>query len=121
MWIKSCNNVNISFNITQMTSFDEFRNSRLYKGEQDNRFFWLDGTYEINGIDKQYYKVGLCFRNNRILRVELFCANEKDYSYSSEKDSEVYAKVKNDTSLRYKSIEYSYDKRNAYSSIVIVF
>lgn len=115
-------NLNYSLNISDQTTFDMFENSSLYSGQIDNRFFWLEDLYEIDGLSGKF-KVGLCFRNNLIVRVELYCIVENGNSELEkiQNDKIVLDELKENYKLKCKDMESSFDKRNNYSSIIINF
>lgn len=115
-------NLNGCFEISEKTTFDMFKESDLYSGQNDNRFFWLKELCEIEGLPEKF-KVGLCFRNNLINRIELYCISEniENEPEREKRDKIIFDKLKEDYDLRYKNIENSFDKRNNYSSIVISF
>ncbi len=110
------------FEVSEKTTFGMFKESDLYNGQSDNRFFWLKESCEIEGLPGKF-KVGLCFRNNLINRIELYCIREdiENEIEREKKDKIIFDKLKEDYNLRYKNIENSFDKRNNYSSIVISF
>lgn len=125
MFIKSCKDDSRSLRITQETTFDIFQMSALYEGQPDNRFFWLTDYYKIEDFDERF-KVGLCFRKNKIIRAELFCVEEEIYNCEADKkvkknEEMIFKYIKDNYAFMYRNIEHSYDQRNGYSSIVITF
>ena len=69
------------------------------------------------------FKVELCFRNNRIIRMELFCVDEqiRNEDERNKKHRIILERLKENYSLKCKNIENSFDERNNYNSIVITF
>lgn len=119
---KSFISINNSLDISEETTFEVFQESNLYTGQTDNRFFWLDDFCRLDDMVEKF-KVGLCFRNNRIVRMELFCADEQigNEDERNKKHRIIFERLKENYSLKYKNIENSFDERNNYSSIVITF
>ena len=115
-------NINCLFKISQNTTFELFKKSDLYAGQVNNRFFWLPDFCEIEDISGKF-KVGLCFKNNKITRVELFYVDEyiSNETERSNKNNLILNELKSNYKLNCKSMENSFDKRNNYSSIVITF
>lgn len=107
--------------LTSNLSYEEFKKSSLFTGQSGNRFFWLEKICQLNQFENKF-KVGLCFRSNLLNRVELFCIDDK--IDSEEQRKVIHDNIKNHIckmqGVLYKSIESSYDKRNNYSSILIV-
>lgn len=119
---KSFLNIDHILNISAETTFDMFKKCSLYTGQCDNKFFWLADDHEIDGISGKF-KIGLCFRNNKLTRVEIFCIDEKIESENEryDKGNEILKILQKNYDLKYKSIENSLDQRNDYSSIIITF
>jgi hypothetical protein len=115
-------NINGTLDISEKTTFDMFKKSSLYKGQTDNRFFWLVDICEIEGLPEKF-KIGLCFRNNLITRVELYCVNEtmENETERDKKNQFILDWLKENYALKCSNIENSFDKRNNYSSIIISF
>lgn len=119
---KSFLNIDHILNISAETTLDMFKKCSLYTGQCDNKFFWLADDHEIDGISGEF-KIGLCFRNNKLTRVEIFCIDEKIESENEkyDKGNEILKILQKNYDLKYKSIENSLDQRNDYSSIIITF
>ncbi|MEG0314856.1 MAG: hypothetical protein RR646_06315 [Erysipelotrichaceae bacterium] len=111
-----------SLRISDKTTFDMFKNSSLYKGQTDNRFFWIEDSFEIADLSERF-KVGLCFRNNLVSRIELYYMSENVDSEieRTQKQEVIFEEIRKNYELKYKNIENSFDKRNNYSSIIISF
>ena len=119
---KSFLNINHLLNISAETTFDMFKKSNLYTGQCNNRFFWLENAHEIDDISGKF-KIGLCFRNNKLTRIELFCIDEqiKSENEKYDKGNDILKLLQNNYELKYKSIENSFDHRNNYSSLIMTF
>lgn len=115
-------NINNQINISKKTTYDMFKSSNLYSGEKENRFFWIKNFCTIKGLPNKF-KIGLSFRDNMILRMELFCADDdiKDENSRYNTSQVVLNKIKSDFDIGYKNMEISFDKRNNYVSIIISF
>lgn len=111
-----------SLHISDKTTFEMFKNSSFYKDQNDNRFFWIEPPCIIDDISEKF-KVGLCFRNNSITRMELYCIgkNTDNEIERSRRNTSIIEELDRDYDLGYKKIENSFDKRNNYSSIIISF
>ena len=58
--------------ITSGYTFEQFRNTRYYKGQNPERVFWLDEKFMFQGHS---FMVGLFFRSGVIYMLSLLCCD----------------------------------------------
>ena len=114
--------LNGQLEISKNTTYDMLKNSGFYRGQPDKRFFWLSNLCEMNGLPDKF-KVGLLFKNNLLIRVELYCVDENITSEEAryKRNEMIVDCLKTTCQSDGGSIKNSFDQRNGYSSINIFF
>ena len=112
--------INNELIISNKLTFDEFANSGLFDNQTDNRFFWLNKLCTINNVGYKF-KIGLCFRNSLLIRIELFCIDDKikDEEERYEIHQQVVNQLLKQTDIQPDAITNTYDERGKYNSIII--
>jgi len=108
--------------LTKNLTFSEFATSGLYNNQTygDNRFFWLNKLCPINNSE-HLFKIGLCFRDRLLKRVELFCIDEniKDEEQRYQIHQKIVDQLLEQIDLQRAAITNTYDERGKYNSIII--
>ena len=105
-------------------TFDDFKRSAFYNGEDGVRIIYL-GKHKV--IDGQKYIVSLFFRNNIIYMISLILSevdySEKDEAKRKENHDEVLKKngITSNTGYDWGKISSEYDARSNISSINICY
>ncbi len=105
-------------------SFEQFKHTKFYKGQDGIKIIYLDGQQII---DDRKYIVSLFFRNGKIYMVSLICC-DKEFSENDEKKR----KILHDDILQelgispeerhsWGKISSAYDDKSNLSSINIVY
>jgi len=109
--------------ITCGYTFDQFRSTRYYKGQNPERVFWLDEKFMLQGHS---FMVGLFFRNGVIYILSLLCCDLEFGMEEEEKRKELHDEIlrsweiaRSDQEWGY--VESVYDARSNISSINIGF
>lgn len=111
--------VNDELIISKELTFRHFRESSFFAEQSDSMFFWLKETCTINQ-SKRPLKVGMCFKDNLLKLVELFCIDSySDLGESEKIHKEVASAILSETNLNGEDLNVIYDKRNNYISIII--
>lgn len=105
-------------------TFENFKKSTLYNGENGIRIIYLD---EKQVIDGQRYIVSLFFKNNIIYMVSLILSeveySEEDEEKRKENHDEILKKdgITNNTEYAWGKISSEYDAKSNISSINIYY
>lgn len=105
-------------------SFEQFKKSAFYKGQDGKRIILLEGFYIMNG---RKFLVSLFFRTNIIYMISLMC-DDKEFTWENEKErKEFHDEILAEYSIIGKkefpwgNISSNYDPRSGSSSIDIVY
>ena len=104
-------------------TFEQFRNTRYYKGQNPERVFWLDEKFMFQGHS---FMAGLFFRNGVIYMLSLLCC-DMDFGLKEEKKrKELHDEILKSWGIvepehEWGYIKSVYDTRSNISSIDIVF
>ena len=105
-------------------SFEQLKNTRLYKNQDGLRIFYLD---EQQIIDNRKYIVSLFFRNGKIYMVSLICCDKEFSEKDEDKRKILHDDILNELGIN-QQMEYSwgkissdYDARSNVSSIDIMY
>lgn len=67
--------VNDSEEFYPSLTVEQFKKSKLYNGQDTERFFWLRNKQQK--ILNNSFIIGVLFRNNTISQLQLYCINDK--------------------------------------------
>ena len=109
--------------ITSGYTFEQFRNTRYYKGQNPERVFWLDEKFMFQGHS---FMVSLFFRSGVIYMLSLLCCDLEFGMEEEKKRKELHDEIlqswgieRSDQEWGY--VESVYDARSNISSIDLVF
>lgn len=115
-------NINNQLSLAKNLTFSGFTASGLYNNQTygDNKFFWLNKLCPINN-SQHLFKIGLCFRDRLLKRVELFCIDEniKNEEQRYQIHQKIVDQLLEQTDLQEADITNTYDERGKYNSIII--
>ena len=103
--------------INSKTDIGDLTGSRVYSGQDTDRFFWLDGEYCIEKLVGEY-RIGLYFKDRFINTAEIY---SMDFENEDQIREMVLKRIKDNYNLDEKSISYQYDKRSGFGSVLIKF
>ncbi len=105
-------------------SFEQFKHTKFYKGQDGIKIIYLDGQQII---DDRKYIVSLFFRNGKIYMVSLICC-DKEFSENDEKKRKIlHDDILNELGIgtqeiySWGKISSDYDDRSNLSSIDIIY
>ena len=109
--------------ITSGYTFEQFRNTRYYKGQNPERVFWLDEKFMFQGHS---FMVGLFFRSGVIYMLSLLCCDMEFGMEEEKKRKELHDEILQSWGIErsdqeWGRIESVYDARSNISSIDLVF
>ena len=109
--------------ITSGYTFEQFRNTRYYKGQNPERVFWLDEKFTFQGHS---FMVGLFFRSGVIYMLSLLCCDLEFGMEEEKKRKELHDEILQSWGIErsdqeWGRIESVYDARSNISSIDLVF
>ena len=109
--------------ITSGYTFEQFRNTRYYKGQNPERVFWLDEKFMFQGHS---FMVGLFFRSGVIYMLSLLCCDMEFGMEEEKKRKELHDEILQSWGIvqlehEWGYIKSVYDARSNISSIDLVF
>ena len=109
--------------ITSGYTFEQFRNTRYYKGQNPERVFWLDEKFTFQGHS---FMVGLFFRSGVIYMLSLLCCDLEFGMEEEKKRKELHDEILQSWGIVQPEHEWGYtksvyDARSNISSIDLVF
>jgi hypothetical protein len=109
--------------ITSGYTFEQFRNTRYYKGQNPERVFWLDEKFTFQGHS---FMVGLFFRSGVIYMLSLLCCDMEFGMEEEKKRKELHDEILQSWGIVQPEHEWGYiksvyDARSNISSIDLVF
>ena len=104
-------------------TFDQFRATRYYKGQNQERVFWLEEEFMLQG---HTFMAGLFFRNGVIYMLSLLCCDMEFDMEEEEKRKELHDEILKSAGIAQRDHEWGhiqsvYDGRSNISSIDIVY
>lgn len=104
-------------------TFEQFRNTRYFKGQDPKRVFWLDEKLLFQGYS---FMVSLFFRNGVIYMLSLLCCDKEFGMREEKKRKELHDGILQSWGIVQPEHEWGYiksvyDPRSNISSIDIVF
>ena len=107
----------LDLELNSKMTYEIFQKSDAYNNQDVNRFFWIQGSHTIEGLEGSY-RVGLYFKDQIINTIEIY---SMDFEEETAIRKNVLQKIKEIYSLGEKYIIYSFDKRDNYGSVIILF
>ncbi len=109
--------------ITSGYTFEQFRNTRYYKGQNPERVFWLDEKFMFQGHS---FMAGLFFRSGVIYMLSLLCCDLEFGMEEEKKRKELHDEILQSWGIvrpdqEWGYVESVYDARSNISSINIGF
>lgn len=100
--------------------FEDFKRTKFYDNQQDNRFFWINNLCQIKELGG-LFKVGLWFEDGKIRQIQLlFMDNDiSDEIMRKNKHQEIIRDNISNISLQASKITNYWDERDLYSTIII--
>ncbi len=105
-------------------SFEQFKHTKFYKGQDGIKMIYLDGQQRIDGRN---YIVSLFFRNEKIYMVSCICCDIECLENDEKKRKALHDDILNELGIRpqerysWGEISSDYDAKSNLSSINIVY
>ncbi len=105
-------------------SFEQFKHTKFYKGQDGIKIIYLDGQQNIDG---RKYIVSLFFRSGKIYMVSFICCDKKFSENDEEKRKMLHDDILKKLGMRprerysWGKISSNYDARSNLSSINILY
>lgn len=105
-------------------NFEKFKASKLYNGQDETRFMWLEKAYVL---DDRKWKIGLIFIKQKIYGVTLTCIEQNFSAIDEPKRKEFHNEIlkkygiNEERIFNWGKVSSIYDERSNVSSILIKY